>query len=54
MNLTLRPMTDNQFDSRRRGVVSVRLNVFGHNAPARELYDSVGFAVVSTSMKLTL
>lgn len=39
---------------RRRGVVSVGLNVFGHNAPARELYDSLGFAVVSTSMKLTL
>ncbi len=39
---------------RRRGVVSVGLNVFGHNASARELYDSLGFAVVSTSMKLTL
>lgn len=39
---------------RERGVVAVGLNVFGHNAPARELYDSLGFAVVSTSMKLRL
>lgn len=38
----------------RRGVVSVDLNVFGHNDPARALYDSLGFKVVSTSMKLTL
>lgn len=39
---------------RKRGVVAVGLNVFGHNQPARALYDSLGFSVVSTSMKLTL
>jgi ribosomal protein S18 acetylase RimI-like enzyme len=37
-----------------RGAVAVRLNVFGHNDVARRLYDSLGYHVTSTSMKLDL
>lgn len=39
---------------RDRGAVAVGLNVFGHNAPARALYESLGYRVVSTAMKLDL
>lgn len=39
---------------RQRGMVAMGLNVFGHNIGARALYDSLGFEVASTSMKLTL
>lgn len=39
---------------RERGAVAVGLNVFGHNAPARALYESLGYRVVSTAMKLEL
>lgn len=39
---------------RQRGMVAMSLNVFGHNAGARALYDSLGFEVTSTTMKLAL
>ena len=39
---------------RERGAGAVSLNVFGHNEVARRLYDSLGYQVTSTSMKLAL
>lgn len=39
---------------RERGVAAMSLNVFGHNTGARALYDSLGFQVSSTFMKLPL
>ena len=39
---------------RQRGMVAMSLNVFGHNTGARALYDSLGFEVTSTTMKLAL
>ena len=41
-------------ECRDRGVATMGLNVFGHNDTARRLYDRLGFAVTSTSMKITL
>jgi len=41
-------------DCRDRGIASMGLNVFGHNDTARRLYDRLGFAVSSTSMKISL
>ncbi len=41
-------------ECRERGARAIGLNVFGHNDGARALYDSLGFGVESTSMKLTL
>ncbi|MFJ5611779.1 GNAT family N-acetyltransferase [Streptomyces sp. NPDC093221] len=32
-------------EARRQGAVRITLRVLGHNAPARRLYESVGFAV---------
>lgn len=40
--------------SRQRGMVAISLHVFGHNIGARALYDSLGFEVTSTTMKLAL
>ncbi len=37
-------------ESRARGAVLLRLNVFGHNAAARNLYDSLGFQVTSVQL----
>lgn len=39
---------------RQREVVSIGLNVFGHNDVARRMYDRLGFVVVATNMKLDL
>ena len=39
---------------RQRGMVAMSLNVFGHHTGARALYDSLGFEVTSTTMKLAL
>lgn len=36
------------------GAESVALNVFGHNAPAIALYDSLGYVVTSQQMRLGL
>jgi len=36
------------------GAVTMGLNVFGYNAGARELYESLGYAVTSTQMKRSL
>ncbi len=41
-------------ECRTRGVAAMSLNVFGHNTGARALYDSLGFEVSSTFMKLSL
>jgi ribosomal protein S18 acetylase RimI-like enzyme len=39
---------------RARGAAAISLHVFGHNVAARALYDSLGYQVVSTAMKLVL
>ncbi len=39
---------------RARDIIAVGLHVFGHNKAARGLYDSLGFEVTSTNMKLAL
>lgn len=39
---------------REAGLASLRLNVFGHNEPAKTLYERLGFQVTSTQMKLDL
>lgn len=39
---------------RERGMAAMSLNVFGHNSGARALYDSLGFEVSSTFMKLSM
>lgn len=41
-------------ECRRRGAVSLGLNVFGDNAPARSLYDQLGFEVTSVRMRKSL
>lgn len=41
-------------ECRSRGLSAMSLNVFGHNTAARALYDSLGFQVASTTMKLSL
>ena len=41
-------------EARRLGATTIGLNVFGYNAGARELYDSLGYAVTSTQMKREL
>ena len=43
-----------EHECRDRGVVAVGLNVFGHNDNARALYESLGFEVVTTTMKRRL
>jgi GNAT superfamily N-acetyltransferase len=40
--------------SREAGWTALGLNVFGHNARARALYDSLGYAVASTTMTKSL
>lgn len=35
-------------------MAAMSLNVFGHNTGARALYDSLGFEVSSTFMKLSM
>jgi len=37
-----------------RGATAVGLNVFGFNTGAKELYDSLGYRVTATQMKLEL
>ena len=39
---------------RAAGLSEISLNVFGFNAPARNLYDSLGYRVVSTAMTKSL
>jgi ribosomal protein S18 acetylase RimI-like enzyme len=41
-------------ECRRRGVVSVGLNVFGHNLGAQALYEQMGFVVTSIQMSKKL
>ena len=41
-------------ECRRRGVVSVGLNVFGHNLAAQSLYEQMGFEVTSIQMSRRL
>lgn len=36
------------------GETEIGLNVFGFNAPARRLYDSLGYRVVATVMTKTI
>ncbi|MEH1098765.1 GNAT family N-acetyltransferase [Micromonospora sp. CPCC 205561] len=36
------------------GVVSIALNVFGHNLPARRLYEQMGFEATSIQMRKSL
>jgi len=36
--------------SREHGATKIGLNVFGHNAVARALYDSLGYRVLATNM----
>ena len=43
-----------QDELRDLGVRAVGLNVFGPNATARSLYESEGWAVVATHMRLEL
>jgi GNAT superfamily N-acetyltransferase len=40
--------------ARERGIASVGLHVFGHNAGARRLYDEIGFVPTSVSMRKDL
>ncbi len=40
--------------ARRLGATSISLNVFGHNATAIHLYDSLGYAVTAQQMKREL
>jgi ribosomal protein S18 acetylase RimI-like enzyme len=41
-------------ECRRRGVVSVGLNVFGDNLAAQALYEQMGFEVTSIQMRKRL
>jgi ribosomal protein S18 acetylase RimI-like enzyme len=41
-------------ETRRQGVGSLGLNVFGSNTTARRLYESAGYEVVSLQMRKTL
>lgn len=41
-------------EARELGAETVGLHVFGHNAPARALYQSLGFAETNVSMSLEL
>lgn len=41
-------------EAKKLGAVSVGLNVFGYNTGAKELYDSLGYAVTATQMKKVL
>jgi ribosomal protein S18 acetylase RimI-like enzyme len=40
--------------ARGRGATTIGLNVFGYNTGAKELYDSLGYAVTATQMKKPL
>ena len=37
-------------ESRRRGLTALRLNVFGPNVVARQLYESLGYEITSQNM----
>ena len=41
-------------EAKKLGAVSIGLNVFGYNTGAKELYDSLGYAVTATQMKMVL
>lgn len=41
-------------EAKRLGATTIGLNVFGYNAGARELYESLGYAVTATQMKRAL
>jgi ribosomal protein S18 acetylase RimI-like enzyme len=40
--------------AKQRGATAIGLNVFGYNTGAQELYDSLGYRVTSTQMRLPL
>ena len=40
--------------AKQHGATSIGLNVFGYNTGAKELYDSLGYAVTATQMKMPL
>lgn len=41
-------------EARALGATVVRLNVFGHNTPARALYDGLGYTVASATLAIRL
>ena len=41
-------------EAKKLGAVSIGLNVFGYHTGAKELYDSLGYAVTATQMKKVL
>ena len=40
--------------AKQHGATTIGLNVFGYNTGAKELYDSLGYAVTATQMKMPL
>jgi ribosomal protein S18 acetylase RimI-like enzyme len=44
-------MLAGEAECRKRGVVSIGLNVFGQNAGARALYEQIGYEITSVQMR---